>query len=76
MRNCGVIKNVVCRCSCRYTVYHTKTSNHLGQNIGIIWHNRSMLVNDNNAKCGLWNICFSRKKETIYIGAVGIKETF
>jgi len=22
-RNCGVTKNVLCRCSCRYTDYHT-----------------------------------------------------
>jgi len=39
-------KNVVCRCSYRYTLYHTENSNHLDQNIGIIWHKRSMLVND------------------------------
>jgi len=24
MRNCGVTKYVECRCSCRYTVYHTE----------------------------------------------------
>ena len=53
MRNCGVTKNFVCRCSCRYTVYHTENSNHLEQNIGIIWHNHSMLVNDNTAECGI-----------------------
>ena len=47
MHNCGVTKNVVCRCSCRYTVYHTENSNHLDQNIGIIWYKDSMLVNDN-----------------------------
>jgi len=35
MRNCGVTKNVVCRCSCRYTVYHTENSSHLDQNIGL-----------------------------------------
>jgi len=58
MRNCGVTKNVVCRCSCRYTVYHTENSNHLEQNIGIIWHKRSMLVN-NNAQ----NIMFLKKKK-------------
>jgi len=50
MRNCGVTKNVVCRCSCRYTVYHTENNNHLDQNTGIIWHKRSMLVNDNTAE--------------------------
>jgi len=59
MRNCGVTKNV-CRCSCRYTVCHTENSNHLEQKIGIIWHKRSMLVNDNTAE---YNV--SRKKETI-----------
>jgi len=53
MRNFGVTKNVVCRCSCRYTVYHTENSNHLEQNIDIIWHKRSILVNDNAAECGL-----------------------
>jgi len=26
MRNCGVTKNVVCRCNCRYTVYHTENA--------------------------------------------------
>jgi len=51
MRNCGVTKNVVCKCSCRYPVYHTENSNHLDQNIGIIMHKRSMLVNDNTAEC-------------------------
>jgi len=50
MRNDGVTKNVVCRCSCRYMFYHTENSNHLDQNIGIIWHKRSMLVNDNTAE--------------------------
>jgi len=33
-------------------VYHTEISNHLDQNIGIIWHKRSMLVND-TAECGI-----------------------
>jgi len=37
-----------------------RNSNHLDQNIGIIWHKRSMLVNDNTAECG---ICFPRKKK-------------
>jgi len=50
MRNCRVTKNVVCRCSCRYTVYHNENSNHLDQNIGIIRNKRSMLVNDNTAE--------------------------
>jgi len=75
MRNCGETKDVVCRCSCRYTVYHTENSNHLEQNIGIIWHKRSMLVNDNTTEC----IASQAKKkdhETIYGDAIGIKETF
>jgi len=76
MRNCGATKNVVRRCSCRFAVYHTKNSNHLEQNTGITWHKRSMLVNDGNAECGLWNIMFLKKKETIYDGAIGTKETF
>jgi len=53
MRNCGVTKNVVCKCSCTYTVYHTENSNHLDQNIGVIWHKGSVLVNDNTAECGI-----------------------
>jgi len=59
MRNCGVTKQVVCRCGCRYTVYHTENSNHLEQNIGIIRHKRSMLVYDNTAEYKI----FSRKKK-------------
>jgi len=43
MLNCGVTKNVVCWCGCRYTVYHTENSNHLDQYIGTVWHRRSML---------------------------------
>ena len=76
MRNCRVTKNVFCRCSCRYTLYHTQNNNHLDQNIGIIWHKRSMLVNDNTAECV---ICFSRKKETITklsTGRYGHKRNF
>jgi len=53
MRNCGVTKNVVCRCNGRYTVHHTENSDHLDQNIGIIWHKRSVLVNDNTVGCGI-----------------------
>jgi len=41
---------VVCRCSRRYTLYHTENSNHLDQNFGIIWRRRSMLVNDNTVE--------------------------
>ena len=61
MRNCGVTKKVVFGYSCRYAVYHTQNNNHLDQNIGIIWHKRSMLVNDNTAEYK----CFSTKKEII-----------
>ena len=61
MRNCGVTKNVVCRCSCRYTLYHTENSNHLDQNIGIIWHKSIMLVNHNTAE---YNV-FQEKKKLI-----------
>jgi len=61
MRNYGVTKNPVCRCSCRYTVDHTENNYHLGRHIGIIWHKRSMLVNDNTAECNV----SQEKKETI-----------
>jgi len=50
MRICGVTKNIVFGYSCRYTVYHTQNNNYHDQNIGIIWHKRSMLVNGNTAK--------------------------
>ena len=60
MRNCGVTKNVFGH-SCRYTVYHTQNNNHLDQNNGIIWHKRSMLVNDNTAE---YNVS-QEKQETI-----------
>jgi len=50
MRNCVVAKNFVCRWSCTYTVYHTENSNHLEQNVGMLWHKRSMIVNDNTAE--------------------------
>jgi len=43
----------------RYTVYHTENGNHLDQNIGIIWHKRSMLVNDNTAE---YNVSQEKKK--------------
>jgi len=59
MRNVGVTKNVVCRCSCRYTVYHTENYNHLDQNTGIIWHKGSMLGNDNTAE---YNVSQEKKK--------------
>jgi len=61
MRNCAETKNVVCRCSCRYTFYHTENSNHLDQNIGIIWHKRSVLVNDNTAE---YNVSHEKKKQS------------
>jgi len=39
-----------------------------------------MLVKNNTAECGLWNIMFLKKKrnyhEIIYDGAISIKETF
>jgi len=75
MRNCGVTKNVVCRCGCRYRVYHIENSNHLDQNIGIIWHKRSMLVSGNTAE---YNVSQEKRNyhETIYNGATVIKETF
>ena len=79
MRNCEVTKKVVCRCSCRYTVYHNDYSNHLDQNIGIFWHKRSMLVNDNTAECGRYcNVSQEKKnyRQIIYDGAISIKETF
>jgi len=74
MRNCGVTKNVVCRCSCRYTVYHTEKNNHLKQTIGIIFHKRSIL-----ATIILQNVMFLKKNrnyhETIYDGPIDMKET-
>jgi len=59
MRNCGVTKNVVYRRSCRYTVYHTENISHLDQTITIMWHKRSMLVNDNT---GEYNVSQEKKK--------------
>jgi len=53
MRNSRVTKSVVWRCSCRCTLYHTQNNNHLDQTIGIIWHKRSMFVNDNTVECGI-----------------------
>jgi len=64
MRNCGVTKHVVCNsawCSCTYTVYHTENSNHLDQNIGIIWHKHNMLVNDNAVE---YNAAQEKKKQS------------
>jgi len=65
---------VVCRFSCRYTLYQTENSNHLDQN-SIIWHKCSILVNDNTAE---YNVSQEKKNycETIYDGAISIKETF
>jgi len=59
MRNCVVTKNVVFGYSCRYTVYHIENSNHLEQNIDIIWHKCSMLVNGNTAE---YNVSQEKKK--------------
>jgi len=75
MRNCGVTKNVVCRYSCEYTVYHIENRNHLDQNIGIIWHKCSILVNDNSAECG--NIIFPKKiRNNTKLSSMDIKVTF
>jgi len=71
MRNCGVTKNVVFGYGCRYTVYHTQNNNHLDQNIGIIWHKRSMLVNYNTAE---YDVFQKRNyQETIHDGAIAMK---
>jgi len=59
MRNCGVTKNAVCRWSWRYTVCNTENGNHLDQNIGIVWHKRRMLLNDNTAE---HNVSQEKKK--------------
>ena len=56
MHNCGVTEHVVFGYSCRYLVYHTQNNNQLDQNIGIIWHKRSMLVNDNTAEYNISQI--------------------
>ena len=50
MRNYRETKDFVCRCGCMYTIYHTENSNNFDQNIGIIRHKRSMLVNNNTAE--------------------------
>ena len=59
MRNCGVTKNVLFGYRCRYTVYHTQNNNHLDQNIGKIWHKRSILVNDNSVE---YNVTQEKRK--------------
>jgi len=61
MRNSGVTKNAVCRCSWSYTVYHTENGNHLDQNIGTVWHKRRMLLNDNTAQ---HNVSQEKKKQS------------
>ena len=43
-----------------YMVYHTENSNHFDQNICIIWHKRSMLVNDNTAE---YHVSQEKKKQ-------------
>jgi len=50
MLNCGVTKNVVFGYNCRYTVYHNQNNNHLHQNIGTVWHKRTILAKDNTAE--------------------------
>jgi len=64
MRNCGVTKHIVCRCRSRYTAYHTENSNNLDQDIGIMLHKRSMLVND-NYRTAEYTVMFLKKKESI-----------
>ena len=61
MHNCRVTRNVVCRCSCRYTVYHTENNNHIDHNIGIIWHKLSMLINDSTVEC---NVSQEKKRQS------------
>ena len=61
MRPHSLHPHAVCLCNCRYTVYHTQNNNHLDQNIGIIWHKRSILVKDNTAE---YNVS-QEKKEAI-----------
>ena len=43
MRNCGVTQRL-----CAGVL--ADNSNHLDQNIGIIWHKHSLLVNDNTVE--------------------------
>ena len=64
MRYCGITKHIVCGCSCRYTVYRTQNTNHLEQNIGIIWHRHSMLA------VILQNIMFLKKKTKLFTMAL------
>ena len=59
MRNRRVTKNAVFEYCCIYAVFHTQNNNHLDQNIGIVWHKRSMLVNDNTAE---YNVSQEQKK--------------
>jgi len=44
-------------------VYHTENSKHLDQNIGMIWHKHSMLVNDNTVE---YNVSQEKKKLSRY----------
>jgi len=74
MRNCGITKTCAgVVAGARFITL--KIGNHLEQNIGIIWHERSMLVNDNTVD---YNASQAKKKdhETIYDGVIGIKENF
>jgi len=58
----------------RFITLKIATTLHFDQNIGIIWHKRNMLVNDNSAE---YNLKKKRNNhETIHDGAIGIKETF
>ena len=52
--NCGGSENVEYGYSSRYTVYHTKNSIHLEQNvIGSNKYRLSLLVNDDTAECNV-----------------------
>jgi len=59
----------------RFITPKIATTLHLDQNIGLNKHKPNLSVNDNTAECNL-----SQEKrnhhETIYDGAIGIKETF
>jgi len=49
---------------------HTQNSYHLDQNIGLNKHKHSLL-----STIILKNVMFLKKKETIHVGATGIKQT-
>jgi len=59
MRNCGVTKKLCWGRAAGTRFITPKIATTLTKNIGIIWHKRSMLVNDNTAEC---NISQEKKK--------------